>query len=169
MNIKASCVYTREKLLDMNFYLAKSKVFMWIMLGVATSLISFSFVLGLILKTLTSPIIFCFVAVLAFDLIYVYCYFILPYSAVKKSPSLNIRISYDFSDDGFAIYAENINGNESATLKYSVLKKTVLYKDSLFLFISRHQAYVIDVATLEGGTAEELIAHLSSKGVPSKK
>lgn len=171
MEIKVSTVYTKDRLVRFNRFYAAQKKFFWILLAVCTAIIIFDIVLLALLDALTETIIFSAFMVFIVDVMSVITSFVLPNATVKKSPSIDAKLEYSFTEDSFVVSAEAKNMSDSVTIKYPALV-SVAKKEDVYLFISKRQCYIVDISSL---TDLEILAlkslvtsHLSPKKVKWK-
>ena len=68
------------------------------------------------------------------------------------------RSSYSFTDTGFS------DGGEGKALPYSQLIKLVEDRRYIYLYVSSQSAYMVDKASIKGGTVAGVAAHLRHKG-----
>lgn len=95
-------------------------------------------------------------------LIDMFMYFGMPkiqYNSMSKMK--DIGNDYIFYDDEF--FAESVSEKFSGqdVIKYSLLEKAFETDRYFFIYINRRQTFVVDKATIEGGTAEEIKEKLS--------
>lgn len=148
MPLTITTVYTKERLLRFQRHIAASKWIMWILLGVCTLIVLGSTALLALLHAVTFEIIVCCAVCLLLDLLYLLAYVILPPFLVKKAKNLDTSLTYVFKEDCFEVDASNAFIQEHATVQYSMINRVRTVADEMYLFISRRQAYVVDLSTL---------------------
>lgn len=90
-------------------------------------------------------------------------YFILPKIQYKASYKMaDIEAEFTFTDTQLRISTKGASYEGTAQLDYSVLFKVMETGTYLFLFERKSVAYIVEKATLTGGTIEELRTALSS-------
>ena len=95
-------------------------------------------------------------------LIDMFMYFGMPrlqYNSMSKLK--DVENSYIFYDDEFfaETVSESFNGQD--VIKYSLLEKAFETDRYFFIYINKRQTFVVDKASVEGGTAEEIKAKLT--------
>lgn len=148
MPFTITTVYTKERLLRFQRHVAASKWIMWILLGVCTLIVLGSTALLALLHAVTFEIIVCCTVCVLLDLIYLAAYVILPPFLVKRAKNLNTSLTYVFKEDCFEVDASNAYIQEHATVQYSMISRVRTVADEMYLFISRRQAYVVDISAL---------------------
>ena len=96
-------------------------------------------------------------------LIDMFMYFVMPgiqYNSMSKMK--NIGNDYVFYDEEFTVASESEEFSGHNVTKYTILVKVYETEKHFFIYISKRQLFVVDKATLEGGTAEDLSKKLSS-------
>ena len=160
MPINTKTVYTREALLRFNNYIVFSKKFLWCSMLISTLIIYASFAVFNFLFGDASDFLFFLIFITAFDALFVFVYFVLPILTVKKAKNLNSTIDYTFYDTHIEIKASTAYSDEAARINYTLLKKAVLKRSVLYLMISAHQGYIVDISKLSRGQSEALIGAL---------
>ena len=168
MSVPVKTVYSKDVLLRYHFYLMASKKWFWsvmicatlIVLGYNIYLSVFSFyhiVAG-----------YSLAMVISVDLIYCFCYLILPFFLIGKKKNLDLEVSYLFESDGLKISAKGQYVNETSELKYGALKKIGKKGDRLYLFVAYQEAFLVD---LKGVSPEEIesLKNILYENVPLKK
>lgn len=169
MAINVTTVYTKENLIKFNDYIAKSRKVFWSIGTVWTAILIITYVLFNFKWRIHEPFVNTITYVyIVLDLFYIYSYFIHPRLSVKKSKFLNSVIKYSFNEDSFQTEVESQEINETATVKYSVIKKIVKQKEHVYLLVSRVQGHIVDVSDLDEEQLSQLKALLKTK-VPAKK
>ncbi len=103
------------------------------------------------------------VAAVLILLIDMFMYFGMPriqYNSMSKLK--DVENSYIFYDDEFftETVSESFSGQD--VMKYSLLEKAFETERFFFIYINKRQTFVVDKATLEGGSAEEIKEKLTS-------
>ena len=163
MKFSASTVYSYKRLLGFSDYTCLKKKWIWIIMAAATVIVSICFSLQFTLLGYDSTLTFSFCAVILIDLLYSFMCFGLPRITLKKSPALNAQIRFEFYESFYKIEASLSNGNEQSQLNYSALKKVDKTKNSIYLYVSQNQAYIVDKDGFTLGSAEEFMSFISSK------
>ena len=73
-----------------------------------------------------------------------------------------ITNTFTFTDDTLEIVSKSDSIDSTGSIKYHALVKAIEDNDYIYIYPNKLTAYVVDKSTLEGGTAEELRAHLTS-------
>lgn len=169
MPINVTTAYTKENLIRFNDYIAKSRKVFWAIGAVWTVILLITYVLFNFKWRIHEPIVNIITYVyIGLDLFCIYNYFIHARLRVKKSKNLNAVIRFTFNEDSFQTEVESQEISETATLKYSVIKKIVKQKDAIYLLVSRFQGNIVDVSELDEEQLAQLKALLQTK-VPAKK
>lgn len=169
MHFSNKTLYDKKRLIRFSDFVMLQKRFFWAFMIVATLLVSICVAFSLAIKSNDSTIFICFGLIVFIDITYVFFSFVFPRIAVKKSPSLDAEVSYEFDDDCFKIDSISKNSKENAELKYSSLVKVMESQHDIYLFISARQAYVLDKSAFTVGTPAEFIIFLQSKNVRYKR
>ena len=148
MPIRVHTVYTKERLLGFNDFMAKSKRSLWVMIIVASVIVCIALALMLATGDFDSSIMTCVVIILVLDILSPFLYFVLPRMIIKKNKGLNMCIEYAFDVDSFSLQAENQYASENSTIQYAALSRVLKNKSELYLFISGQQAYIVDLSSL---------------------
>ena len=96
-------------------------------------------------------------------LIDMFMYFGMPkiqYNSMSKMK--NIGNDYVFCDEEFTVSSVSEEFSGQNVTKYTILVKAYETEKFFFMYINKRQLFVVDKATLEGGTAEDLREKLSS-------
>lgn len=163
MEFSAATVYTYERLYGFNIFVAKKKLWFWILLAVSTLLCAMSFGLSLAMGDVGIFEIFLISLVVLIDVVSVITCFVIPRSAIKKGPAFNSTVNFEFYHDYLKISADTKLGKENSELRYSAIVKYAEANNDVYLFISKNQAFIIDKASLTGGNAEKLVEFLKLK------
>lgn len=92
-----------------------------------------------------------------------FIYFAMPkiqYNSMSKMK--NVGNDYVFYDDEITVSSVSEHLSAKDVLKYSIMVKAYETEKYFFIYISKRQVFVVDKATLEGGTAEDLRVKLLS-------
>lgn len=168
MQVSVSTVYTKERLLRFSNYLAVSKKFIWLFMGICTSLI-LSFVAFLaVVDAISFTIAMCTFAIIALDVLYIFMSFVYPKLTVNKAKNLGARIDYTFTEEGIHIKAYGSLFTEESTLKYSYLSKIGYKAGDIYLFFNPTHAFVVDISGL---SLEDIsiIRSFISRSLPENK
>ena len=163
MRFSADTVYTLDRLVRFSKYVSLKKRWVWIAMATATVIVTLTFILQLALIGFDATITWAFGGILFIDALYAFMCFGLPYFSYKKSPALNAKIRYEFSDDTYKITAVLKTGREQSELNYTTLKKVMVGGDDIYLFIGPNQAHVIDKSGFDLGTADSFVNFLEAK------
>lgn len=148
MPVEVKTVYTKEVLLRFQFFMATRRKFLWIFMGVCSTLIYgcllWTSYLGIEVPTTKH----CAIVITILDLLYIFLLLILPRFTVKKSKSLNTVVKYTFYEDHYQILTSNPYSSETATHQYTLLHHAEKRDSTLYLFITNHQAQIVDLAEL---------------------
>lgn len=86
-----------------------------------------------------------------------------PKRSFKKAEKSGIVTNtYTFTDDALEMVSKSDSIDSTGSVKYQALIKAVEDNDYIYIYPNNVTAYVVDKSTLEGGTMEELRAHLTS-------
>ena len=169
MKFSNRTVYDKARLIRFNNFIILKKRFFWAFMIVCTVFVLSSVALTHARGIYNSTILFCFALIILLDLTYLFCYLVLPRFAVNKAVALNTNILYEFQEDSFKISATNKNGIEYSELNYLSIIKIMASKCDIYLFLSKHQAYVLDRAGFETGCPDEFLEFLKDKNIPYKR
>ena len=168
MEFSAATVYTYERLYGFNIFVAKKKLWFWILLAVSTLLCAMSLGLSIAMKDVGIFEIFLVALIVLTDVVSVITYFVIPRSAIKKSPALNSTVNFEFYHDYLKISADTKLSKENSELRYSAIVKYAEANNDVYLYISKNQAFIIDKASLTGATVEELKEFLQLRNIKTK-
>ena len=142
---------------------------MFVLMAVATVLVSGAFVTSLALGFCDLSFILPLVLVIFIDAVSVYTYFIHPRVTVRKALALNTAVHFEFNDENYTVSAKSDKIDENSTSAYSTISKVTETKDFIYIFISKVQAFIVDKNGFTEGTPDGLIDFLVSKGVKYKR
>ncbi|MBQ9745090.1 MAG: hypothetical protein IJW19_08195 [Clostridia bacterium] len=168
MEIKATTVYDKSRLIRFNHFISLQKKAFWIFMSVATLGIMgyytyFTLTYGFYLKMLMACSL-----IVVFDVACVILHIAMPYFTVKKSRSLDARVEYTFCDEALLTYAKTKYEEENNRTKYSAIKKAVRRGGELYLFLESNQAFLVDISTLSSNDADA-IKEILSRHIDEKK
>ena len=168
MPINVNTVYTKQRLIRFNHYLARNRKVFW---GLMTAFTLFAVLSMIFLAAIEADfggLVIYLILILALDALSVFLYFGLPYFTFKKSKSLNTSIRYSFESDYLSIVATNQYSNENANVLYTIFSGVARNGNDLYLFLSGIKAYVVDLSAL---TPEQIeaIRELLVRNVNPKK
>ena len=169
MKFSNRTVYDKKRLIRFNNFIILKKRFFWALMIVCTVFVLGSVGFTLSLGIYNSTIFFCFALIVLLDITYAFCYLVLPRFTVNKAVALNTNIIYEFQEDSFKISATNKNGIESSELNYLSIIKVMASKCDIYLFVSKHQAYILDKSGFEIGCPDEFFGFLKDKNIPYKR
>ncbi len=153
MSIKTNSVYTKERLIRFNNYVILSKKLLWLMMSISTLLVYSCVVFMYFNGGDAKTVIYSAVFLTFLDLFYIFVSFILPRFTLKKSKTLNARITCVFKENEFDLSVSSDNFDESSTIRYPTLTKVVKNKNDVYLFISPNQAFI---TSLDGLSDDEI-------------
>ena len=168
MFVELTTVYDKKRILAFNDYIARSKKGFWIFMGVCTFIVLGAVGFVAALGDLDMTMIMLLGLVLLVDALEVFIYVVFPRVTLKKNKNVGTNIKYTFREDNFEIVAENPNMHETATIKYSIIKKIRRNGNDVYLFISNFQCYIVDVSELSPLQVGEFKA-LIAQNIDSKK
>ena len=168
MRFTATTVYSREKLANFNKFVALEKKWFWVFLSACTIITLTSFILLLYFKTVDKTVLFGLSLIALIDVFYIVITFVIPKFAAKKSPALDAEINFEFYNDCFSVKALTKTGHETAEHRYSIIKKARGYKDSIYLYIAKQQAYIVDKSTLKPDSIEDFMLFLKNRNIDTK-
>lgn len=148
MEIKASTILDRERLLRFSHYVAASKKVFWTIIGIYFLIDTALFVVLGILNSLSPRFIFLYGIAVLFILYVIFMYFGYPYLYVKKAKNLNAVSDFVFLDDKFEIETETDSFSERFTCRYDTLFKVAKNGDDVYLFLAKGRASIVDVSSL---------------------
>ena len=96
MRFSATTVYSRERLADFNKFVALEKKWFWIFLSACTVITLSSFFLALFSGGFNKTAFIGMILVLAIDAFYAFVTVIAPRIAIKKSPTLDAEVQFEF-------------------------------------------------------------------------
>ena len=163
MRFSANTVYDLDRLVRFSRYVSLKKRWVWIIMAAASALVALTFILQLALIGHDVTVTVAFVGIIFIDALYAFMCFVLPTITYKKSPALNAKIRYEFSEDTYTITAELSTGSEQSVLKYTTLKKVLFTDSDIYLFIGPNQAHIVDKSGFELGEADAFLQFIESK------
>lgn len=96
------------------------------------------------------------------SLLELFMYFIMPkiqYNSMSKMK--DIGNDYIFREDDFSAVTVSENFSGQDVMKYTLLEKVLETEKYFFIYINKRQIFVVEKATIEGGTAEDIREKLS--------
>lgn len=174
MKFSATTVYSLDRLVRFSRYVSLKKRWTWITIGIATAIVTLTFILQFALIGFDATITWAFCGVLFIDALYAFMCFVLPRMTYKKSPALDAVIRYEFYEDTYKITAELKLGSEQSELRYSTIKKIMKSNDDIYLFVGPNQAHIVDKSGFDFNSADDFIDFIeatveASKLLKSKK
>ena len=110
------------------------------------------------------------ILVIAFlDAIYLFSHVALPKIVSKKASAVVAEITFRFKEDEIEIEAKKPNFIENSTVRYEGITDFQENKNYFYLFISKNQAYVVDINRLENSNPSYLRNFLTEKCKNSNK
>lgn len=86
-----------------------------------------------------------------------FLWFILPKIRYNKNKLIhNMENEFVFNEDAFTTYQHGSSSDGNNTIKYSALWKVFETKDFFYIHLTKNQVYMVEKATLEGGSAYDL-------------
>lgn len=167
MEIKLSTVHTKERLIRYSDYFAKTRIPYWVGYAVCTLLILVMDAFLIILDAFTAEMIFLTALTVMVDLLMVFMFFIAPRITINKSGTLNAVLHYSFGTSEVCFEAETPMMKDSGSLKYPAIIKVCRNNDDVYLFISKRQAYIVDISTLSDAEID-LFKSLVTGHLPKK-
>ena len=168
MDIKNMTVYTKERLIRFSDYFARTKLPMWIIYAVLTLFIIAGDVFLLSQGALTDHMILLSAIALMIDLMMVFLFVVMPRLTVNKTNTINACLNYSFGEEEVALESEGKLFRDSSSFKYQAIVKVGKYKDDVYLFISKRQAYIVDLSSMSEDDVLALKARLTLKVSPDK-
>ncbi len=163
MNLSVSTFYDKDRLLRFSAFSGLRRIGMWVFFAIASIFVTVGFILQFLGMGIDGTVIFCFVIVWLVDLFYLFSYFVLPRLTVKKMPLLGVKIDFLFLDSIFVMTSVTNRGEDKSTFKYSELHKIIEAKYDLYLYITKHQAFILDKTNLSEEQIKELKDHIQGK------
>ena len=168
MRFSATTVYNREKLADFNRFVAFEKKWFWIFLSACTLVTLASFFVALFSVGFNKMAFFSLMLVSAIDAFYAFVTLVAPKIAMKKSPTLDAEVNFEFESDCFKVKAMTKSGQRVAEHRYPAVIKARETKDVFYLYIAKQQAYIIDKSTLSPDSAEDFRIFLRNRNINLK-
>lgn len=161
-------VYTKERLLQFNNYVLRSRKFSnWVM-GIATVITILGTLLVYCLDALDTTVILCFFTVIGLNLVQVFLSVVLPRLTVGKSKILGTEIEYTFEETGFHYRSFGQYTKEEGTVQYALLKRAEKRGKELYLMLNNISGNLVDLSTLSDYEEDEL-RKLLEKSLGTKK
>lgn len=161
-------VYTKERLLQFNNYVLRSRKFSnWVM-GIATVITILGTLLVYFFDALDTTVILCFFTVIGLNLVQVFLSVVLPRLTVGKSKILGTEIEYTFEETGFHYRSFGQYTKEEGTVQYALLKRAEKKGKELYLMLNNISGNVVDLSTLSDYEEDELRKMLE-KSLGTKK
>ncbi len=103
------------------------------------------------------------------DALCLFCCVALPKIVSKKASAVTTEITFRFKEDEIEIEAKKPNFTENSTVSYEGITDFEENKNYFYLFISKNQAYVVDINRLENSNPSFLRNFLTEKCKKSNK
>ncbi len=161
MKAHNSTVYTLERLFAFNklFYsMRKAQNVLIIALSalvIAISVLYFAFI------GFDTTIAISLACIIAIDLLLAFVIFILPKFTLKKSPVLDSVNEYCFYDDRLHVTTTGSDLTGSSEIRYEKLHKVCVTGDTVYIFISSRQGFIVDKSGFDEGSAEDVVSLIS--------
>ncbi len=168
MNCSVTTVYDYDCLIEFNYFVSAGKKLFWTLMSVSTVIISIAFIIALALGEINYFISISFALVVLLDAFYLIFYFVYPRFAVRRMPTLNMNVCYDFDENGIKVASVGENYRETSELSYSCIKKVEESQKYIYVFISNVQAYIVSKAGFSAGSPETLKCLFMSRGIKYK-
>ena len=168
MPIEINTAYDKKRILAFNDYIAKSKIALWIYMGICTLIVLAGSVYIAALGHMSGAVYAAIGAVVILDALAAFMYVVFPRITLNKNKNVGTTIKYAFRDDCFMIEAESAHVQESSTIKYTLIKKIRQSGGDIYLFISKLQAFIVDISALSEPELEAL-KNLLKNNIDSKK
>ncbi len=168
MPINVTTVYTKERLIRFNDYIATSKKILWVLVALVTFYIVTEFFRAAVHGVLTPLKTMCFIWIVVMDLVYIFMSFVLPRIKINKSPTLGLVINYTFDVDTYTSKVSNVLIKEESTMDYSTIFKIVKNGEDLYLMVNRYRGVVVDLSQLTGEQKSLLKEAIQAKIEPKK-
>ncbi len=158
MEIKASSKYDWETIKKFNkfhnFTRTKALNIGLIILDVVCVLL---FLLAAAINILDFETIMIYVLLLFVNIMLVFVRFILPKIQYKQNKMLHGVVNEaTFKDNEMSIEQRGENVCGATTVKYDAVWRVYEIKDFIYIYVNSRQAYIVDKATVTGGTAADL-------------
>lgn len=163
MRYSADTTYSYDCLLRFSDYTVLKKKWAWILMAVATVIVTVGFILQFTALGYDFTLTWAFCGVLIIDVLYAFLCFGLPRITMKKSPSFNAEIHFEFYNDTYKIDATMPSGKEQSELNYTAIKKVEETKKCIYLYVAQNQAYIVDKARFTLGSPDEFLDFISTK------
>ncbi len=166
MQIKAKCKYDYKACKAMAHILSYKKrkpekvLIAHFILAIALAFINFVLI-RLMGGTFTNMLIFILcLFIISLELT---AYFLLPFLQYRSMSKMkDMENKYVFRDEDFTASADYDEYKGESVIKYSLLEKVMETGEYFLLFENKRQVIMVDKATIEEGTAEQLREKLSS-------
>lgn len=168
MPIEINTVYDKKRILAFNDFIAKSKIALWIYMGICTLIVLAGSVYIALLDRMSGAVYVAICAVVILDALAAFMYIAYPRITLNKNKNVGTVIKYTFRDGCFTIEAENPNVQESSTVKYAAIQRVRQGGGDIYLFMSKLQAFIVDTSALSEPELEALKALLKNN-IDSKK
>ena len=149
-------LYTKERLLQFNSFVLRSRRFFNWTMGIATALTLLSTLLVYCYDALDSTILICFFTVLGMDLAQVFLSVVLPRLTVGKSKILGTEIEYTFEETGFRYRSSGQFTKEEGTVQYALLKRAEKQGTELYLMLNNISGNIVDISSLSDYEVDSL-------------
>lgn len=160
MEIKAKCKYDYEGSKAISYVCSYKKkkpsktMLLHIIFVLALALLALNLV-GLTGEWGTNPLVLVICGLMV--ILELTVYFLMPriqYNSMSKMK--DISNDYIFRDEDFEASTDSEEYKGATVIKYSLLEKVMETGEYFFIFQNKRTVFLVDKATLEGGTAEEL-------------
>ena len=148
MEIKVTTVHNKKRMIKYSDYFAGMRKPFLIFDLICTVVLLACDVFLIMLSALTFELILMTALVIFVDLLMVASFWVIPRIAIKKSHNTDAVLSYVFCDDGADFTAESMMIKESGSFKYPAIIKVCKNDTDVYLFISKRQAYIVDISEL---------------------
>lgn len=156
MPIEINTIYDKKRILAFNDYIAKSRIALWIYMGICTLIVLAGSIYIALFGHMTGAIYAAIAAIVVIDALTAFVYIVFPRITLEKNRNVGTVIKYTFRDDCFMINAESTNVQESSTIKYPLIKKIRQSGGDIYLFVSKLQAFIVDTSALDEAQREQL-------------
>ena len=169
MPIKVTTTYTEKLMARFQMHIALSKKALWTFMSVCSIFVLTMCTIVLIQNGFIMKTFIYMALVLGIDFSCVLVNFILPRVNVKKLQALGSVVEYSFDEDEIGVRVESKTGRKSeGKMPYNSLWRVVRSGQTLYLFIGKVQAYIVDISELDETQKREL-KRLFTKKIDPKR
>ncbi len=156
LQISVTSRYHYRQLLKFCYFHAMNRRKLWIIPAVCDVILFGMLIFFYLHPGEDSVIRVCRLVILVCAVVLPICCFAAPGIAVKRSGQLGTVCRFDFAPDEIRFTLESGGEKEESFIKYMAIYGVYETNTDFYLYISKHQAYILDKNGFQSGTAEEL-------------